>query len=207
VTLRIWAIKLGELKPLPRAGLILLGARCAMRVEPWLPPDTRALWSRGLEHVVGSAFSEADTGAAATLRRDLSDRGALASNALATTDEPLGRCMNYATQTLARAIDATRLDGGVLMKKAIIEAAKLSASIAGVLAHAGRVDVPSGAAAVDVACVAMWDAIRADIPVLAGTSSTLKGADDRVLALRDCSPLWVGDVPRWVTTQQQGTRN
>ncbi|HEY6477888.1 MAG TPA: hypothetical protein VI456_15030, partial [Polyangia bacterium] len=80
--------------------------------------------------------------------------------------------------------------------------AKLSASIAGVLAHGGRIDVPSGADAVDVACGAMWDAIRADLGILAGTISTLKSADDRVRALRDCSALWVGDVPRWATTQQ-----
>jgi hypothetical protein len=201
MTLRIWAIKLGELKPLSRAGLLLLGARCAMRVEPWLPPDAGPLWSRGLEHVVGAAFSAADADAAAKLRRALSDRGAIASNALAATDVPLGRCMNYATQTLARAIDATCLDDGAPIKKAIIETAKYSASIAGVLAHAGRVVVPSGVSAVDAACVAMWDAIRADISVLAGASSALENADDRVRALRECAAQWAGGVPVWVTRQ------
>jgi hypothetical protein len=83
------------------------------------------------------------------------------------------------------------------MKKAIIEAAKLSASIAAVLAHAGRVDVPPGVDAVDAACVAMWDAIRADIPVLAGRQADLKNAEDRVRALRDCAPFWVGSAPGW----------
>jgi hypothetical protein len=205
VTLRSWAIKSGELKPLARAGLLCLGARCAMRVEPWLPPDTRALWSRGLEHVVASAFAATESGAADDLRRDLSDRGAAACNALTATDEPLGRCMNYATQALVRAIDATHLDGQAPLKKAIIEAAKLSTAIAGVLAHAGRVvDVPVGATAADVACVAMWDAIRSDMRLLAHTNPALEGAEDRVLALRECSPLWVGAVPRWVTAQQKG---
>jgi hypothetical protein len=206
MTLRIWVIKSGELDPLSRADLLLLGARCAMRVEPWSPRDTRALWSLGLEHVVASAFSEAEAGAASTLRRGLSDRGASACNALASTDEPLGRCTNYATQTLARAIDATCLGVGAPMKKAIVETAKLSASIAGVLAHAGRIDAPAGADAVDVACLAMWDAIRADIRALAGASSSLESAEDRSLALRECAPLWVGDVPRWVTSQQLGRR-
>ncbi|NUP06286.1 MAG: hypothetical protein HOW73_09535 [Polyangiaceae bacterium] len=110
--------------------------------------------------------------------------------------------MNYATQTLVRAIDAAGIDGAAPAKKAIIEAAKLSASIAAVLAHAGRIDVAPGSSALDVACVAMWDAIRADIPVLAEASSTVEGADDRVRALRDCSPLWVGDVPRWVDVRR-----
>lgn len=197
MTLRIWAIKPAELKQLPREGLLLFGARCAMRVEPWLPANTGTLWSRGLEHVVASAFSEADPGVAATLRRELSERGASACNAMSSLDEARGRCMNYATQTLARAIDAANVDFGPQMKKVIIETAKLSASVAGVLAHAGRVDVPPGADAVDIACVAMWDAMRADIRVLAGGPPDFKHAQDRVRALRDCAALWVGSAPSW----------
>ena len=199
MTLRIWAIKLSEIKPLSRERLLLLGARCAMRVEPWLPPDTETLWSRGLEHVVASAFSESDPADAATLRRRLSDRGAIACDSMQSVDKTLGECMSYTTQALARAIDATTLDFGAPMKKAIIEAAKLSASIAAVLAHAGRVDVPPGADAVDVACVAMWDAIRADIPFLAGGRSDFKNAEDRVRALRDCAAFWVGRAPGWAS--------
>lgn len=197
MTLRIWALKPAELKPLSREGLLLLAARCAMRVEPWLPPHIGPLWSRGLEHVVGSAFYEADSGAGASLRRQLSDEGASACNTMSSVDEALGRCMNYATQTLARAIDATDLDFGPPMKKVIIETAKLSASVAGVLAHAGRVDVPAGADAVDVACVAMWNATRADIPVLADGAFDFKNAKDRVRVLRDRAPLWVGGAPDW----------
>src|ERR1041384_6087854 len=201
MTLRLWAIKIGELKPLTREGLLLFGVRCAMRVEHWLPPDSKALWSRGLEYVLAAAFSEADRSAAAPLRRELSDRGALASNQLATTDAPLGRCMNYATQTLAHVIDVTCIDETPAMKKAIIETAKLSGSIAGVLAHAGRVDVEAGADPVDVACTAIWDAIHADVSVVAAASARLKGASTRVQALRDCAPLWLGEVPQWATTR------
>jgi len=201
MTLRIWALKIGELKPLEREGLLLFGARCAMRVEPWLAPGGKVLWSRGLEHVVASAYSEADPKAAAALRRELSDRGAVASNNLATTDETLGRCMNYATQSLARAIDVTCIDEMPAMKKVIIETAKLSASIAGVLAHAGRVDVQAGGDPVDVACTAMWNAIRADVAVIVGASARLKSAQNRVQALHECAPLWLDGVPRWVTTQ------
>jgi len=196
MTLRILAIKRSEIKQLSRERLLLLGARCAMRVEPWLPPDTETMWSRGLEHVVASAFSESDPADAPTLRRRLSDRGVIACDSMRFVDKTFGECMSYTTQALARAIDAT-LDFGAPMKKAIIEAAKLSASIAAVLAHAGRVDVPPGVDAVDAACVAMWDAIRADIPVLAGRQADLKNAEDRVRALRDCAPFWVGRAPDW----------
>ena len=201
MSLNNWALKNSELKPLQRAGLLLLGVRCAMRVEPWMPPQTLALWSRGLRHATASAFSEPESDTSATLRRELSDRGAIASNALISIDEALGRCMNYSTQTLARVLDATGLEYGTPMKKMIIETSKLSASIAGVLAHAGRVAVPHGQDAVDVACVAMWDAIRADIPILAAKTAQFQNAEDPVGALRDCATLWVGGVPNWATTR------
>ena len=74
-----------------------------------------------------------------------------------------------------------------------------SASIAGVLAHAGRVVVPIGKDPVEVACLAMWDAIRADIPVVATVASDLETAKHRVAALRKCAPLWFDGMPDWAT--------
>lgn len=108
--------------------------------------------------------------------------------------------MNYATQTLAQAVEAASLDFGSPMKKAIIDTAKFSASIAALLAHAGRVRAPRGADAIDVACIAMWDAIRSDITALTGASSELESAKDRVRAVRDCAPFWVGRAPSWAKT-------
>lgn len=202
MSLRALALRVGELKPLQRSGLLLFGARCAMRVEPWLPTRAEPLWSRGLEQVMAAAFSEVDDAAVATLRRQVSDCGAVACNRLAPTDEPLGRCMNYATQTLARVLEATVLEAATPLKKAIMDAAKLSASIAAVLAHAGRVVAPAGADPVDAACTAMWETIRTDIPLVAGALSEVEHAQDRIGALRNRGPLWVGEVPDWVATQR-----
>src|SRR5258706_7434833 len=101
MSLRIRALKIGELRPLSRGGLLLLSLRCAMRVEPWLPQGADSLWREGLEYVTTTAFDEpARSDAAGSLARELSDRGAMACNWLQSTDEPLGRCMNYATLTL-----------------------------------------------------------------------------------------------------------
>ena len=97
MTLRILAIKRSEIKQLSRERLLLLGARCAMRVEPWLPPDTETMWSRGLEHVVASAFSESDPADAPTLRRRLSDRGVIACDSMRFVDKTFGECMSYTT--------------------------------------------------------------------------------------------------------------
>jgi hypothetical protein len=107
--------------------------------------------------------------------------------------------MNYATLTLAAAIKATSLDLGTPLKKAVIESAKLSASIAGVLAHAERSVVPVGEDPVEVACLAIWNAIRADIPTVAAAASELNTAKDRVAALRKCAPLSGGGIPDWAS--------
>ena len=91
MTLRLWALKIGELKPLSRGGLLLLSARCAMRVEPWLPQGSDALWREGLECLATAAFEKpASSDAAITLARRLSDQGAIASNRLEATDQPHG---------------------------------------------------------------------------------------------------------------------
>jgi hypothetical protein len=202
MSLKIWAIKVGELKPLSRAGLLLLSARCAIRVEPWLPPNAEALFRQGLDELVAAAFEETTqagkaAAAAAKLGRELSNRGATACNALAKTDPPLGRCMSYATSTLAAGLAASGQSALPALKKAIVDGAKLSASIPAVLAHAGRVAAPKGKDPVDVACVAVWDAIRADIATIAAAMPELAAAQakNRVRALREHAPLWVGPTP------------
>jgi hypothetical protein len=107
--------------------------------------------------------------------------------------------MSYATQTLASAIDATALAEATPLRKVVIVTAKLAASIPAVLAHAGRIVVPIGEDAVDVACVAMWDAIRADLPAVAVSLGTIAEASDRVRALRDCASFWADGAPDWAS--------
>ena len=145
MSLRIWALKIGELKPLSRGGLLLLSARCAMRVEPWLPQCVDALWREGLEYVTTAAF-----------------------------DEPA-------------------------LKKAIINSAKLSASIPAVLAHAERIVVPTGQNPVEIACLEMWNAIRVDILAVAKATLDIEAAKDRINSLRTCAPLWVDRTPTWAS--------
>lgn len=187
MSVKAWALKVGELRPLGDHALLFLAARCAMRVEPWCPAGARADWKRGLDAVCeGGAASS-------NLVRALSDRGATACNRLAATDEPLGRCMNYSTQTLCVALEAAGpADRGTRCKR-VIAAAKLASSIGAVLAHAGRVSAPRGTDAVTFACTAMWDAIRADIAAIAGAPAGLTP-----VALRAVAPLWAAGKPRWV---------
>jgi len=198
MTLRVWALKNGELKPLSRSGKILLTARCAMRVEPWMPPRMITLWRKGLKHVVTNGLNGHECAVSApTLAREISDRGAIACNRLEATDEPLGQCMSYAASTLAESIEASMLSSGPTLKKAVIHCAKLSASIAAILAHAGRVKVPRQQDPVELACVEMWDAIRADISTIATASTKIESARNPVRALRESSSLWPGVMPKW----------
>jgi hypothetical protein len=198
MSLRTWALKPSEFKGVSRAGLLLLSARCALRAEPWVPPDAEAEWREALMFVLQGAFADpTDLKAASTHARTISDLGACACNRLASTDEPLGRCLNYATQTVAAAVEATTLALGPALKKAVILAAKLSASIPGVLAHAGRVHAAAGEDAVDVACIATWDAIRSDVSLFKSASSALELSEDRLAALRCLAPLWPAGIPGW----------
>lgn len=182
MSVKLWALKVGELRPLDDHALLLFAARCAMRVEPWLPAGAQPDWERGLEAVCRGSTARA-----------LSDRGAVACNRLATTDEPLGRCMNYSTQTLCAALEAAGSADRRTRCKHVIDAAKYASSIGAVLAHAGRVTAPRGTDAVTFACTAMWDAIRSDIAAIAGASS-----DTTPSVLRALAPLWPAGTPRWV---------
>lgn len=187
MSVKLWALKVGELRPLGDHALLFLAARCAMRVEPWLPAGAKADWKRGLEAVCRGGGASSDLG------RALSDRGAVACNRLAATDEPLGRCMNYSTQTLCAALEAAGSADRATRCKRVIDAAKYASSIGAVLAHAGRVSAPRGTDAVTFACTAMWDAIRSDIAAVAGAPSGVTPA-----ALRTLAPLWSAGKPRWV---------
>ena len=129
--------------------------------------------------------------------RALRNLGAQACNRLAPTDAPLGRCMNYATSTVVAAVEATALPLGAPLKKAVIDVAKLSASIPGVLANAGRVPLPRVGSAVEVACVEAWDAIRAEVSLMAEGPPRVEASRDRLDALRTLAPLWPAGVPAW----------
>lgn len=192
MSVKAWALRPTEVKALSRAAMLRLAARCAMRVEPWTPPGAAAPWKRGLAHVCRVA-STAPAGDA-QLARELQDLGARACNRLDATDEPLGRSINYAGLALALALEASALDVGPALTKTVIDGAKYAASIAAVLAHAGRVRVAGGKDPVEVACTTMWDAIRADIPVVAAAPARLDARGVRALA-----PLWPRRTPAWAS--------
>ena len=193
-----WALRPGELKPLGREGLLLLAARCALRAEPWRPPAAARAWTDGLAALVAAARdAPTDARTIAALARTVADHGAVAANRLDATDEPRGRCANYATQALATALDATALADRKALVARTIAVAKLAGSIAAVLAHAGRVPAGPGGDAVDVACAAVWGATRADLAPLTAGLATVAAAKDPVKALRVLAPLWPDGPPAW----------
>ncbi|MEM9159090.1 MAG: hypothetical protein AAGB46_08575 [Verrucomicrobiota bacterium] len=192
MNLKAWAIKLRDLKQLSRTGLLSLGYRCALRVEPWIPPDSAALWNRGLEYVVKSIRSGVNDSSAGQLTRQLSDCGAIACNETSRIDETLGRCMNYATLTLALTIDATSIKEDKELKKVIIDIAKHSASIPAILGHANRVVAPTGEDPVDHASISVWDLIRADIQRIEKISDMSSIKD-----LRDLRDIWADGGFEW----------
>jgi hypothetical protein len=199
MSLRVWAIQLGDLKGSSRAGLLFATARFALRVEPWVPPGAEGPWRDAIGWLAASATGDpTDAKVARRVARAIGDLGATACNRLDGTDEPLGRCMNYATSTLATGVEATTLPLGPALKKEVILAAKLSASIGAVLAHAGRVVAPDGSDPVDHASAASWSAIRADLGSIRAAESALAAAADRVTALRELAPPWRDGTPSWV---------
>jgi hypothetical protein len=196
--LREWAVKPVELKALTRSGLFLFSARCALRAEPWLPAIAAAIWADALRFLVGAAFGD-HVDAAEIMRRQtaLSDCGARACNGLARADEPRGRCISYATSTLAMAVRSTGLDARPALVKETILVAKLAASIGATWAHAGRVKVGGGKDAVDLVCTRTWSEIRRDIPLVAAHTPAVEASKDRVRALRELAPLWARGEPAW----------
>ena len=225
MTLRQWA---GELRPLSRSALLLFSARCAMRVEPWIPEGAAASWADNLAFLVGTAFPSCqgklgtaqtsrgfapsrfggppDAVELASRRRAISSWGATACNRLAATDGPLGQCMSYATSTLATALGAAAAADRPTVLKRTIDVAKLSAAIAAVWAHAGRVAAGAdGTDAVTLACTTTWAEIRRDIAPLAALAPSLEASEGRVEALRELAPLWTGVAPSWATPPRVST--
>jgi hypothetical protein len=198
MSLRIWALKPAELKPLTRAGRLVFSARLAMRVEPWRPEGASDRWIEALELVVRSAHrSPPPSQTLKALARSVSDAGAAACNRHQAIDEPVARCLNYSTQTLATAVELVGEEEPRAATKLLIACAKLSASIPAVLAHAGRVPVPEGGNPVDVACTTIWSVIRADIPLVAAVLDTLEASRDPVSTVREIAPLPPPGPPSW----------
>lgn len=198
MSLRLWAIKVGELRPLDAGGLLLFGARCALRVSPWVPKDARRAWQAGLDIVLRAVGGEQFTPERIReVSRLVGDAGAIACNRLdGTKDEARGRCMNYATQTLVAVLDASQAADLKAQKKWIIDAAKLSASIPALLAHAGQIQARAGDA-VSEAAGTIWDAIRADIPVVTAARAANPSAPLSEAKLKALGPLWPGGKPEW----------
>lgn len=158
MSLKTWAIKPGELRGLERDALLRLMTRFCERVAPWAPPGP--LFQKELKRL--------QRGDGTDLRarvRALADAGAMACNRLEATDEPKGRCLNYAASTLSTALECLALPMGAPLKKQVILCAKLAASIPAVLAHAHE---PSR---VDERCVEFWELLRSDVRDLQSRST------------------------------------
>lgn len=202
MSVRIWSVKVGELRALDSGLLLVFGARCGLRVSPWLPKTATAHWKTALDIVLASAAGEvANAARVRQVARALSDSGSIACNKLdGTPDEARGRCMSYATSSLVEVLEATRIPELGLRKKALLDSAKLSASIPAVLAHAGLIAATPGGDAVTQAATAIWDAIRADLPVIAGLAP---GRRLNPAKLKSLGPLWPGGQPSWVPARQR----
>jgi hypothetical protein len=184
---------------------LLFSARCALRVEPWIPKGSEKLWEDNLAFVVQAAWDDvAGAQDVLTRSRAVMNHGATACNRLADSDEPLGRCLSYTTCTLAAAIEAAGAPDRPTVVKRAIDAAKLSASITAVWAHAGRIEAGEGRDVVDFACTTTWAAIRHDIAPLAASLGALEQSKDRVAALRNVAPFWEGRPPTWATPPRAG---
>ena len=197
MTIRAWAIKRSELKPLSRSGLILFAVRCALRVEPWVPMGT--VWRDGLRIATDGAFAEPTAAKSRSAHaRAVSDEGARHANRLhGTASEDLGRCANYATSTLAIAVE---MNGETDAKKLVdlaMAAAKHAGSIGPVRAHAGRIVASNGTDVVALVATAAYDAMRGDIGLLVTGTARVEKATDRVKELRALGPLWPDGPPAW----------
>jgi hypothetical protein len=179
-----------ELAARSRGDLLILAARLVLRVEPWRPEEAAACWEEELAAVIAAAGGAAIADAAGR-ERALLDLGARACNRLERVDAPRGRAADHALCALAAAVAATAAPPPAL-RRAIIDCAKQSASIPALLAHAGRIRARGGDA-VDVACAAVWNAIRADVARVAGAGETLRDLP----AVRAAWPLWPGRTPAW----------
>lgn len=200
MSVKAWAIKPGEVKPLDRAGLLLLGARVALRVGPWVHGPAVPHFQAVLAGVVQAAVTGAVLDVALQAeRRGLADLGARICNRLDATDEPRGRAHNYAHQVLvAVSQGADALDRATVLKSAL-EAAKYAGSIAAIWGHAGRVLEVLGTPhdPVDYACGLTWAALRADVALIVCEREALLAAPDPLAALLALAPHWPEPPPSW----------
>lgn len=52
MSLRLWAIRPSELRPLNRTGLMIFAVRCCLRVEAFAPPSLGDRWTDGLRRAL-----------------------------------------------------------------------------------------------------------------------------------------------------------
>ena len=129
----IGALRPSELKKLDRAKLLLLGARCALRVKPWVLAQDFSPWDRGMSFLL-LAIDKAPLAAdASTEMKSMIELSAV--NRPSATDEVALRCSNYAISTLASAIEVAAYELSPGLVKGIIATAKLSASVFTSRAH------------------------------------------------------------------------
>lgn len=168
-------MKAGELKPLDLGKLRWFAGRCALRCAPWGARDDRALHAQAMRAILApSPLAEPD---AAALIRALSDSGARAYNALATIDEPRARCANYASLVLAEAVRASASSARPEAVKAALLAAKYTASIPLLLAHAAQSQGAADRAAIDETAAVVWASIRQDVARIAAHAAHIESIE------------------------------
>lgn len=207
VTVATFVLRPSELSSLDVAGLLLLSARVALRVHPWLPREAEPWADRALDSVVAAArgaplarakFNE--------LHARLSASGARAANA----DAVDGRWRNYAAIAVCSALIVTQQTERKPLVRAVIDAAKFACSIAAGLAHEKRVTEapPEQSTLVDFVCERTWSQLRRDIALIAAVARTAgeryANPEARSLdaitdahALRALAPLWDEPSPSW----------
>lgn len=190
MSLKVWQLRPTELRPLGTEALLVLGARSALRVEPFVEREALATWKNAFALLLAPA---PDGAALGKMEKLLGALGARAANARAgARPEALGRCMNHATSALAAlcALAAAPVAEVAAYRKGIADAVMYAGSIPALVAHAGLVpgSVPELAGP-------YWSAVRSDLPVLASLANlpATKGA------LAKVAPLWPEGPPLWLS--------
>lgn len=212
MTVAAFVLRPSEVSSLDVAGLLLLSARVALRVQPWLPRGADLLADRALDRVVAAARGAPLARATFNeLHARISYLGARAAN----VDAVDGYRNNYAALAVCNALIATQQTERKPLVKAIVDGAKYACSIAAGLAHDKRVTeaAPEQSTLVDFVCERTWSQIRRDIALIGALAPTADKRDANpgaasleaitdARALRELAPLWDDPGPSWAAPSE-----
>lgn len=193
----IGALRPGELKRLDRARLLLLGARCALRVKPWLLARSLPAWGKAMSFLLLAIDQAPPAVDASAEMKSLLET--LAFSQCSIDDKVTIKCNSYAVSTLASAIEVAPLELSPGLIKGIVSTAKLSASVFTSRAHAKVSTGDQTISFVDEVIEAVWNTIRTDIELVSKAPlrpSTLHSERQSSL-LTQVGPLWPEGEPSW----------